>query len=276
MLAVALTVVALGTVDRTGRHATAGRHSKVAEGVRTITMQVGSGKGGSSKSDIHLRWEKDFLLRDLRARVTAKTSWPRSESFDSYVGKDGALDTISVGGSVRDVVYQATHADGATDIQLAFSLPGGLQLMSAVNVQDGGQAAVKSVSAFHTAGAFNLQPTWFLPDKRLRIKLGKGLKRFACPVSLTTELRPGEGLGDASYEVGVRQQLSPGRTLRARLLLPPTREERKVWAEIRDSAFDPEALWILKATVPMAAEAGSSLSDCLRAAEFVMRRAWQF
>jgi len=258
VFALAATVEA--NVDRTGRHR-GGYHSRVAEGVRCITVQVGS----AAKQDIHFRWEKDFTLKGLRAHVAARTSWPKDESVDNKVGPNGVLDSITVSGAALDIVYQAKYTDDATDVNLAYSLPGGLQLMSDMQLGNG-EREVTSVSAFHTAGAFNIQPTWLLASKRLRLKLGRGMRRFACPVSLTTEFDPSNGLADASYEIGMRQELG-GRALRAKLLLPPKREDQKLWAELRDNTVDEGGAWIAKATMPV---------EAMRLVEFTLRRAWQF
>jgi len=252
------------SVDRTGRHVSA-RRSRVAEGVRCITVQVGP----DDKQDIHFRWEKDFTLRGLRTHVAARTSWPKNKDTKSHVGDAGVMDSITLSGSVLDVAYEAKHSDGATDIQVAYSLPGGLQVMSDVTCtsRSPSDIEVKSVSAFHTAGAFNLQPTWNFANNRLRIKLGRGMRRFACPVSVTADFDPDEWLSGAEYEFGVRQELTAGRMLRAKLLLPAQRAGQKVWAEIRDNTIDEGGSWIAQASVPVGR---------LDEVEFTLRRAWQF
>ena len=67
-------------------------------------------------------------------------------------------------GDVSGVSYEVKRAlgdDGRPDIEtsLAYSAPGGVQLMA-----DTKGTNVDAVSAFHTAGPFNVQPSWLVPD----------------------------------------------------------------------------------------------------------------
>lgn len=266
VFAVAFLSVAGAVVDKTGRRSHGHPTSRVSDGVRTITIQIGNNQD-TAPSDMHLRWDKDFSLQGLRAHLTAKTSWPRNVA-QSHVGRNGVLDSLFLSGSIMDVVYEAHHHDAATDIDIAYDLPGA-RLMTAFSVKDQLLLDVKSVSAFKTSRNVNFQPTLFLADKRLRLKLGQGIRRGLCPVSVTAEFQPQDLSAPKSYTFGMRQELSPGRMLRAKLHLPPAREEQKVWAELRDSVVDNGAMWIAKATVPL--EGGS-----LRNAEVTLRRAWQF
>ena len=259
---------ASAVVDKTGRRSHGNPTSRVGEGVRTITVQVGN---DADSKNVHLRWDKDYTLRGLRAHLTAKTSWPRNKEFSSHVGNNGVLDSLFLSGSLMDVVYEAHHHDAATDVDVAYDVPGA-RLMSSFTVKDQLAFEVKSVGAFKTSYGVNFQPTFFLADKRLRLKLGQGIRRGLCPVSVTADFQPEDLSAPKSYAFGLRQELAPGRMLRAKLELPSAREERKVWAEMRDKVVDNGAIWIAKATVPLEDIEGGTLSN----AELTLRRAWQF
>ena len=258
-------------VDKTGRRSHGHPTSRVGEGVRTVTVQMGN-KKDRSQNDVHVRWEKDFNLGRLRTHLTAKTSWPKAnfEEMNSHVGFNGVLDSLYLSGSAMDVVYDLHHHDATTDVDLAYDVPG-VRLMSSLTINDDLSTEVSSVGAFQTLGAFcNLQPTWLPGANRLRLKLGQGIRRGLCPVSVTADFAPGDLAAPKSYTVGMRQELSPGRMLRAKVLLPPEPEERSVWAELRDHVIDKEALWIAKASMPLA-----KVGDA-RNVEITLRRAWQF
>ena len=168
------------------------------------------------------------------------------------------------------LVYDLHHHDATTDVDLAYDVPG-VRLMSSLTIKDQLSMVVKSVGAFHAfGGVCNIQPTWLPDANRLRLKLGQGIRRGLCPVSVTADFAPGALDAPKSYTIGMRQEISPGRMLRAKFLLPPAREEQTVEAEVRDHAIDKDALWIAKASVPLA-----KLGD-VRNMELTLRRAWQF
>ena len=269
-------LLALGTahanVDRTGRTSHGHPSDTVATSIKHCTIQVGGNKAGA-QGDLHARYEKDINLGSVRTHFTARFRHPNP--------KDRLLDSVSVSGNLGDAYYEATRQLGGPegDLQLGYSLPSGVQLMADAKTDKEGPWHIERLSAFHVAGPFNIQPTWLLPTRTLRVKLGRGGKWNGCPLSLTTDLHP-DGNEPTSYEVGVRHEFDRTgmRKLKARLLLPGEATARRVWAEYQDSKVDKNGVWYAKASVPLGdSTSAAELADgLLRKAEFSLRRSWQW
>lgn len=260
----ASTLLALGaTLHRTGRTHDGNPTSSLAQAVRYVCVQVG-GKG-DKPGDIHAKWDKDFALGPMPMHISCAFRHPGGRQL---------LNAVSLSGSALDVAYKATHQldkeSRSTDVSLAYSLPGGTQVMAdAIVAGEGGVCKLRELSAFHTAGPINLQPAWNPVLRMLRLKLGQGGMRHRCPLSIQTEFQPGSD-APASYELGMRHQFDHLRQLRARLLLPAD-AERMLTAEYQDAKIDKEAVWYAKASLPLDGDHRG-----FGAAELSLRRAWQW
>jgi len=260
MLVIAWVVLATASLDRTGRSSGGRVHSAVTESVHYVSVQVG-GKGNVA-GDVHAKWEKD---------INVGTSVPVHVSLKFQHPAEQMLDSVSLSGSLLNVGYEATRClskeNAGTDLVLGYSLPGGTQLTADANVNAGDHTCkLQEVSAFHPAGPFNVQPSWLLASKILRIKLGRGAIRRRCPVSLQTDFKAGS-IKPQSAEIGLRHLFNPGRKMRARLLMPSDAPSQ-AWVEYEDDKIDKRAVWFLKAALP--------LQGKRRMPEVSLRRAWQW
>jgi len=237
--------------------------SRPSGSVKCASVQVG-GKG-SKPGDLHARFEQDLRIGKLRTHLVARFRHPNTKRM---------LDTVSLVGVLGDVAYEATRdigGDESTDVQLAYAVPSGVQVTAGVKVRPTGSPGerhidIERLSAFHTAGPVNIEPSWLLTERALRVKLGRGLRcGRMCPFTLQTELRR-DGT-PATYELTARHEPSEGRKFQASLLLPGVASARQVCAEYQDATIDKGATWFAKAAV--SGEQG-------RAPELSLRRAWHF
>ena len=126
------------------------------------------------------------------------------------------------------------------------------------------------------AGPVNVEVTSLLPSQRFRLKIGRGLARFRCPVSLQAEF-PAHGSEKSEppdYELGWRQNLDEEgkRRLRARILMPGRRASA-AWLEYRDATIDENGEWIAKITMPL--DGGCNGGKRWKP-EISIRREWQW
>jgi len=233
----------------------------VGKSIKHMCVQLGG--SGKAPGDVHARWERDVNVGGKTpVHVICRFRHP-AEQF---------LDTVTVSGCLLDVGVECTRSlkDGGTDVALAYSLPGGTLLMADASMTaEGGASSAKleKLSSFHVLPAgLNVQPSWHLASKLFSVKLGRGSLRKRCPISLMSEFDP-EGNRPMSYEIGIRQQIDRWRKLRARLLLPAS-APRKVLLEYHDHEIDKNAVWSLRASLPLEGEK--------RAPEVVLRRAWHW
>jgi len=229
-------------------------------------MQLG-GKG-SVTGDLHAKVEKDvMLLGKLRTHLTCRFRAPNKR----------LIDTVSVSGALGDVVYEATRSmngDGkGTEVSVGYSLPAGLQLFADARMLPTGEHTIDSLSAFHVAGPFNVQPSWILPTRTLRLKMCRGGRWHSCPFDVQTDLHA-DG-APADYEIGYDQELHSGRTLKARLLMPAQAAARQMWAEYRDATIEEGGTWICRAAMPLGDDVDAR-GGLIHRAEFSLRRAWQW
>jgi len=217
---------------------------------RKAVVQLGNNRPGS----LHATWEKWVHIGNHRTKASCDLQHP------SRAGTHGLVESVSISGSLMDVSYEATRtlnedATG-TDMQFAYALPTGLQVMADAHVAkdapegNPGGVQLTRMSAFHTAGPFNLQSSWLCGPKTLQLKLGRGAMFRRCPVSFQADI-PAGGTGTRNFEVGMRQELGGGRRMRGRLLLPAETSMRSVWCEVEDTAISKSGVWIAKATLPL-------------------------
>jgi hypothetical protein len=269
--ALALTVgYAAATIDRTGRASQGSPKHRLSSSVKCVTVQLG-GKG-ELPGDVHGRVEKDVILGPVRTHVTCRFAHPSEKT---------PLDTVSFAGNLGDIGYEAAYnnKEGGTDLQLAYSLPSGVQLMADAKMLPTGQRTLDRLSAFHVAGPFNLQPSFLLNEQKWRIKLGRGGRWNRCPLSVQADLDK-DGTPSA-YEVGMRHEFVEGRKMKARLLLPGVASARQLWAEYQDAKIEKGSVWFARATVPLGEEtdsrgSGGDAGGLLSRSQFSLRRAWQW
>jgi len=260
--------VVFATLDRTGRCSNGHPTDKVSAAVKYASVQLG-GKG-ALVGDVHTRFEKEVNLGPMRTHLTCRFRHPNEQ----------LLDTVSLSGSIGDIIYEATRNivgpdQGSTNVQMAYSLPTGLQLM-ADTTATAKKLVLDRVSAFHVAGPFNVQPSWLLATRTLRLQLARGCRWTRCPFDFQTEVHTDSESGRrTSYELGYQKQILDGRHLRGRLLLPADVSGRQIWAEYRDEKIDKHGVWYAKATLPFSQE-DRLASGLLRRVDFSLRRAWQW
>ena len=251
----------------TGRTGSPG-HS-ITQGVCYLSVQVGG--DNHRPGFIKGSWNKDLMFGPIRTHATITMSDNPSER-----------PTFSLSGGLLDVVYELKRSmkddNSGTELQLAYSLPAGTQVFADAHVAHGARlrdATIESVSAFHGLGPLNVEPTWLLAAKRLRLKFGRGNARFQCPLSLQTEFAPSGGRGTVDYEIGLRQHLTNERKLRARLLLPSCKPTA-FWAEYEDRGLEKEGVWFAKVEVPLDDKTSPEPNGLLGRARLSVRRAWQW
>ena len=256
--ALLLAATSTAVIDRTGRCSGGHVHDSLCASVKQIT--IGYGMPGNPDGDFHARYEKQLNVGDLRTLLSFRFRHPNER----------LLDTVAVSGDVSGVSYEVKRAlgdDGRPDIEtsLAYSAPGGVQLMA-----DTKGTNVDAVSAFHTAGPFNVQPSWLVPTRTLRLTLGRGHGAFRCPFSLTSEIHDiGRGGSPIDHELAMNHEFDSLRKLKARLILPAEAAARKLWAEYQDSQIDKKATWFARASMPFAEPSADKL-------ELSLRRKWQW
>lgn len=273
-------VVVQAKLDRTGRHP-GPHHSKMSDGVWHVCVQAG-GTGADGMGDFQLKYETDVeILEGMRTHVAVAADgrnllrWPSMTAADLEKKKEtrqanslgsSTLPTVFVSGALPlDLYYEvrrslARFTNSGTDLSLACSLPAGVQATAKGNLKKpiGGSwkeaTCLQSLSLFRVAGPVNVEVTSLLMTQRFRLKIGRGLARLRCPISLQAEFpyRGSEKSEPPDYELGWRQNLDEEgkRRLRARILMPGRRASA-AWLEYRDATIDENGEWIAKIAMPL-------------------------
>ena len=132
--ALLLAATSTAVIDRTGRCSGGHVHDSLCASVKQIT--IGYGMPGNPDGDFHARYEKQLNVGDLRTLLSFRFRHPNER----------LLDTVAVSGDVSGVSYEVKRAlgdDGRPDIEtsLAYSAPGGVQLMVFVGTSRQGRGA---------------------------------------------------------------------------------------------------------------------------------------